>query len=86
MLAAGDGLQDEEEQDGAERGDEDRADVEVVHALPSDEMHQRATDHRAEDADRDRVETPLPVVLDDPACEQTGEEADEDPGRMLTRS
>ena len=63
--SAADRPEDQQQQDRPERGDEDRADVELVDALVPGPLHQRPADQRAEHADGDRVEAAAAVVPDD---------------------
>ena len=56
---AGDRLEHEQQQNGAERGHEDAADRELVDAGAVDRAHQEAADERTEYPHHHRVEQPL---------------------------
>src|SRR4051812_37311295 len=84
-LPALDRLEHEQEEHGADEGDEDRPDVELVDPPGTGGVEQRAAEHRADDADDDREQASSPVELRDPRGQRTGDEPDDNPSEDAHR-
>ncbi len=83
--AAGDRLQHEQEQHGADGGHADAAQRELVDPAFVDGRHQPSTDDRPEHPDDHRVDAPGAVVLDDPSRQTTCQETHDDPAQQAHR-
>jgi len=71
----------DQEDDGADGGDENPAEVERLDLPETDEAAQKTADDRAGDADEDRDKDPAWVFPGhDKLCESPGDEAQKDPG------
>src|SRR5205085_2108409 len=71
-----DGLEHEEEDHGADEGDEDGPDVELVDPAGAGGVEQGAAEHGAHDAHDDREEAAPPIEPRDPGGQGPGDEAD----------
>src|SRR4051794_7296052 len=78
-LAALDRLQHEEEQHGPDEGHQDRPQVELVDPVRAGGAEQRAAEHGADDADKDRKQAAPTLELRDPGGQGAGDEAHDDP-------
>ena len=71
----------DQEDDGADGGDENSTEVERLNLPEADEGAQKTADDRAGDADEDRNDNPAWVLPGhDKLCDSSGNEAPKDPG------